>query len=82
MENQSEITLTKKIIVYFVSIFLPPFGLWYAVKYFKAGDYESRKLAIAAVILTLLSTIITLWMSLSVINSLLQSFSSIQNLNN
>jgi uncharacterized membrane protein YqaE (UPF0057 family) len=71
----------KKIIIYSVSLFLPPFGLWYAIKYLKQGDYESRKIGIISIILTVISTLATIWLSVGIINSLMQSFSVINSLN-
>ena|ERR1035437_6387883 len=74
-------TLSKKAVVYFVSLFLPPFGLWYARKYLKAGDYESRKIGIVAIILTIISVVVTFWLTTGFINSVFQSLNEINNLN-
>lgn len=79
--NASEVTLSKKIIAYSVSLFLPPFGLWYAWKYFKAGDYESKKIAITSIILTIISLVITLLLSAGFVNSVFQSLNEINSLN-
>ena len=76
----SDTILLKKIYVYCVSLFLPPFGLWYAWKYFKYGDYESRKIGWISVILTIISVIITLWLTAGFINSVYQSLNEINNL--
>jgi len=74
-------TLSRQIIVYLVSLFLPPFGLYYAWKYLKAGDYESRKIGIIAIVLTIISTIVTLWLAEGFISSIYQSLNEINNLN-
>jgi hypothetical protein len=73
-------TIPKQIWVYFVSLFLPPFGLWYAWKYLKEGDYESRKIGIIAIILTIISVIITIWLSIDIINSVFKSLNEMSNL--
>ena len=80
-DKPPDTTLLKKIVVYAVSLFLPPFGLWYAWKYLKAGDYESRKIGIVAIILTITSIIVTLWLTAGFINSVYQSLGEINNLN-
>jgi uncharacterized membrane protein YqaE (UPF0057 family) len=74
-------TLSKQIIIYSVSLFLPPFGLWYAWKYLKYGDYKSRKIGIIAVILTIISILITIWLTEGFISSATQSLNEINNLN-
>lgn len=79
-ENPAGKTLAKKIVVYLVSLFLPPFGLWYVFKYLKQGDYESRKIAIAALILTAISTLFEIWLTGALINSIFKSFDGISNL--
>jgi predicted nucleic acid-binding Zn ribbon protein len=71
----------KKVIVYSVSLFLPPFGLWYAVKYLKQGDYESRKIGIISIILTIISIMVMIWITAGIISSLSQAFSAINSLN-
>jgi hypothetical protein len=74
-------TLSRQIIVYLVSLFLPPFGFWYAWKYLKRVDYESRKIGIVAVILTIISILVTIWFAEGYINSVSQSLNSINNFN-
>ena len=74
-------TLLKQIIIYSVSFFLPPFGLWYAFKYLKAGDSKSKKIGIVAIILTIISIALTIWLTYGIINSVMQPFNEINNLN-
>ena len=74
-------TIFRQIIVYSVSLFLPPFGFWYAWKYLKRADYESRKIGIIAVILTTISILAAIWAVEEFINSVSQSFDLINNLN-
>ena len=70
----------KQTIIYAVSLFLPPFGLWYVWKYLKYNSYESRRVGIIAIILTLISVILTLWIAAGFINSIFQSLTEINNL--
>ena len=47
--------------VYFLSFFLPPLGLWPAIKYLRQEDTVSKRIGIIAIVLTVISVIITLW---------------------
>jgi len=73
-------TIVKQIVIYFVSLFLPPFGLWYAWKYLKAGDYKSKKIGAVAIILTIISIVVTLWLAGGFINSVYQSIKIINSI--
>ena len=79
-DKPPDTTLLKKIVVYAVSLFLPPFGLWYAWKYLKAGDYESRKIGFISIILTAISILAAIWMTLGIVNSITQSLNEINSL--
>ncbi|HUX35898.1 MAG TPA: zinc ribbon domain-containing protein [Candidatus Paceibacterota bacterium] len=74
--------------VYFVSLFIPPFGLWYAYKYLRYKNetpvpnrFTSRKkIGWAAVILTVLGIWLVVWTSQVLINSLNQALTGITGL--
>ena len=66
-------TVMAQIKVYAVSLFLPPFGLWYAYKYLKEKDPLARKIGMIAVALTVVSSIATIWITKSAINSATRS---------
>ena len=74
-------TLSRQIVVYLISLFLPPFGFWYAWKYLKRADHESRKIGIIAVILTMISMLVSIWAFEGFINSVSQSLDLINNFN-
>lgn len=74
-------TLSKKIIAYSVSLFLPPFGLWYAWKYLKRADYESRKIGIIAAALTVISILAAAWLAGALVDSVNRSLESINDFN-
>ena len=57
-------------IVYLVSIFLPPLGLWPGVRYFLQKDPKKRKVGLVAIILTIISTIVTIWLTIGFINNI------------
>ena len=65
--------------VYFVSLFIPPFGLWYAYKYLRRGGNTENKIGYAAIILTIIGIWLAVWMAQSLINSLNQALSVLNN---
>jgi uncharacterized membrane protein YqaE (UPF0057 family) len=74
------ITLLKTLGVYAISIFLPPFGLVPAVKYLLQNNPKSKKVGIVAIILTIISTIIAVWLTMGLINQMNQSIMQQANL--
>ena len=73
-------TFLQQCIVYAVSLLLPPFGFLYAWKYLKSNDENARKIGIAAVVLTTLSFVVTIWFIGIFLNFLGSSLGSITNL--
>ena len=71
------VSLSRQAAVYFVSLFLPPFGLWYALKYLKQKDGKSKKIGVAALILTIISIIVTIWFAERLVNSINQTLNSV-----
>jgi hypothetical protein len=54
-------SLSRQAIVYLISFFLAPFGLWYAWKYLKQEDNRSKKIGIMAIALTAISVAVAIW---------------------
>jgi hypothetical protein len=75
------LTLLKTLGVYAVSIFLPPLGLVPGIKYLLQNNPKTKKVGIIAIILTVISSIITLWLTLGLINQMSQSLGQQTNLN-
>jgi hypothetical protein len=73
-------TVSKQIIVYLISFFVAPFGLWYAWKYLKQGDNKSKEIAIVAIALTIISVAITIWATAGLFNSINQLMKSLSGL--
>ena len=71
----------KQILVYLLSILLPPLGLWPAVKYLKQKDDKSRMIGFIAVFLTIISIILTVWFTWGFMNTFSQQLNSEINLN-
>lgn len=69
-------TFGKQLFIYVISIFFPPFGLWPGVTYLLDKNEKAKMIGIIAIILTILSTIITTWLvytTMIQVQTLLQS---------
>lgn len=64
------ISPTKQIGIYFLSIVLPPLGLWPGVKYLLQKDAKAKIVGLIAIILTIVSTIITINLAIAMANSI------------
>jgi uncharacterized membrane protein YvbJ len=69
-EKPQSTALLKQLLVYTVSFFLPPLGLWPAIKYLRQPDQKSRCIGWAAIILTIVSVILSVYLSVNMLNSL------------
>lgn len=67
----------RQIVVYAVSMFLPPLGLWPAIKYLRQHDEKSKYIGIAALTITVLSIIITLWLTFDFVRSVNETINSL-----
>jgi TRAP-type C4-dicarboxylate transport system permease small subunit len=73
-------TISRQIIVYLISFFLAPFGLWFAWKYLKQDDSKSQKIGIVAIALTVISGAVTIWTMAGLFNSVSQFMKSLNGL--
>lgn len=69
-------TVGRQAFIYLLSVFLPPLGLWPGIKYLKQKDEKSRMIGFVAILLTIISTAITIWMTLGFINIFNQQLNS------
>lgn len=69
-------SITKQIGVYAVSIFLPPLGLWPAVKYLKQEDKTAKKIGVIAIVLTVISIVVSIWLLKGFVNQTNQLLNS------
>lgn len=69
----------RQIWIYFLSTFLPPLGLWPGIKYLLQNDEKAKMIGIIAIVLTILSTIITIWISIGLLNQITQQFNTQMN---
>jgi len=70
------ITALKEIGVYLLSVFLPPLGLWPGIKYLFQKNQKAKWVGSIAIALTIISTVITLWISVAAFSSISKSVSS------
>ena len=68
-ENPPPTSVGAQIKIYAVSALLPPFGLIYVWRYLKQPDETSRRIGWVALILTIVMTIATLWLTFVAIDS-------------
>lgn len=64
--------------IYLVSILLPPLGLWPGIKYFRHSDPKAERVGMAAIVLTVLSTTITIWLTFQFLNVYLNTLNTAQ----
>ena len=65
----------KQILVYLASAFLPPIGLWWAVKYLRQSDPLSKKIAVFIIIITVIATAVTFKIFIDTMNTVNQTVS-------
>ncbi len=60
--------LGKQISLYALSLFVPPFGLWPAIKYLNQGDEKSKRIGLIAFILSIIGIIGTIWITMDYVD--------------
>ncbi len=55
---------------------LPPLGLWPGIKYARNADPKAKNIGWAAIILTVLSTVITTWLTIQFMSAYLAAVNS------
>ena len=65
-------SISKQIGVYLLSVFVPPFGLWPAFKYLMQKDMKAKAVGLTAIILTVLSLVITTYYTIGFFSKLNQ----------
>lgn len=80
LATEQSFSLSKQVWIYFVSIFLPPFGFIWTVKYIRSPNQKLKKIAVISTILTVVSIIINIWFLGSILFGVQQQMSQIQSL--
>jgi uncharacterized membrane protein YvbJ len=61
-EKPPSTTWLTQLGLYALSFFLPPLGLWPAVKYLKSADPKAKKIGWVIVVITVIAIIISIWL--------------------
>jgi hypothetical protein len=77
IENMSK---GKQIWIYCISFLAPPLGLVYFFRYMKKDNLLLRRVGIIALVLTVLSVLLTIWWGVGFYNSLQQQLKNYQSL--
>ena len=75
-------TIGRQIYIYLLSLLLPPLGLWPAFKYLRQPDEKAKKIGIIAVLLTIISIVVSSWFAISFTNSFIKDITSKYDLDN
>ena len=67
-EKSLSTTFGRQLSVYLLSVFLPPLGIWPAIKYLRQQDEKSKKIGLTALFLTIIAIVIISWLTISFIN--------------
>lgn len=76
------IGMGKQIWIYFVSLALPPFGLIWTWKYLRSGTPQQKRIAWIALILTVISIIVTVWVTVGFLQGISDQINSVSNFSN
>lgn len=71
-------TVLRQIYIYSLSILLPPLGLWPAVKYLRQKDKKAKIIGIIAILLTIISTVITLFFTINILTTQINTINNSQ----
>ncbi|MCL4392404.1 zinc-ribbon domain-containing protein [Patescibacteria group bacterium] len=75
-EPKLSTSIGKQILIYFVSLFLPPFGLAWTFKYLRQQNKTARTVGLVSLILTIVGIIGTVWITMGLLNNLSSSLNS------
>ena len=69
-------TTGKQLAIYAISILLPPLGLWPGIKYLRDDDPKAKKIGLAAIVLTVVSFVVSTWISIAVLGTVNKMYTS------
>ena len=79
-EPIASVTLGKQIGIYLLSLFLPPLGLFPGIKYLLQKDQKRKMVGVVAIALTILSTVITVWITINLTKTINTQLNQYNNL--
>jgi hypothetical protein len=69
-------SVSKQISIYLISILLPPLGLWPGVSYLLDKNEKAKMIGLVAIVLTIVSTILTTWYAYGLYTQLTHTLNS------
>lgn len=69
-EELQPVSVRRQWTIYAVSFFLPPFGLFPAIRLLKQKDAKAKKVGLLAIALTVVSILLSVWLTVSFTKSL------------
>ncbi|HJX46005.1 MAG TPA: hypothetical protein VJ399_02465, partial [Patescibacteria group bacterium] len=61
-------SLTRQIVIYLESFFLPPYGIVIGIRYLRQGDSKSKTVGIISIVLTILSLLVLIKLTFDLID--------------
>lgn len=80
LNRQVKIGIGKQIWIYFVALFLPPFGLIWTWKYLRGTNPQAKRIGWMALILTIVGILLTIWATAGFLSSVQNQMNSYSNL--
>lgn len=74
-ERPLSTSILRQIFIYLVSMLLPPYGIWYGIKYLKQNNNNAKAIGIVAIVLTLISLMFMVVTTMSLVNTVNQLLS-------
>jgi uncharacterized OB-fold protein len=75
------VSAATQIGIYALSVFLPPLGLWPGIKYLGKKGREAKIVGAIAIVLTIISSVVTTWLTFRYLQSYLAIYSGLINSN-
>ena len=69
-EPPVSVSIGRQIYIYALSLILPPLGLWPGIKYLRQDNPIAKRIGIIAIVLTIISTILTIWLSIGLLGNI------------
>ena len=82
VKDVCDISVGKQIGLYLLSVFLPPLGLFPGLRYLKNENETAKHIGLILIFLTILSSIISVWMFFGVINTINKTINEQLNMQN
>ena len=76
----ASVAIGKQIAIYLLSLFLPPLGLFPGIKYLLQKDQKRKMVGVVAIALTILSTVITVWITINLTKTINTQLNQYNNL--